>query len=166
MPVETASGAVIGLVSVGITTSAIKEKLGRRAPAVLLPAGLGLLLAAAGSWLLNRRLRRQTHGLGPAEMTRMDEYHDAVLHSVREGLVVADRDGRVTLINDEGRRLLGADTGLPPEIAALLDSRTPVADEPVLAADRLLVANSASSASRTRSSEPCSPCATTPSCGR
>lgn len=141
VPVENASGTVIGLVSVGITTSAIKEKLWHRAPAVLIPAALGLLLAAAGSWLLNRRLRRQTHGLGPAEMTRMYEYHDAVLHSVREGLVVADRDGRVTLINDEGRRLLGTDTELPPEIAALLDSRTPVADEPVLAGDRLLVAN-------------------------
>jgi two-component system CitB family sensor kinase len=139
VPIESATGTVIGLVSVGITTSAIKEKLWHRAPAVLLPAGLGLLLAAAGSWLLNRRLRRQTHGLGPAEMTRMYEYHDAVLHSVREGLVVADRDGRVTLINDEGRRLLGTD--LPPEIATLLGSRTPVADEPVLAGDRLLVAN-------------------------
>jgi two-component system, CitB family, sensor kinase len=139
VPVRNAQGAVIGLVSVGITTNAIKEKLWHRAPAVLLPAGLGLLLAAAGSWLLNRRLRRQTHGLGPAEMTRMYEYHDAVLHSVREGLVVADRDGHVTLINDEGRRLLG--TSLPPEIAALLDSRTSVADEPVLAGDRLLVAN-------------------------
>jgi two-component system, CitB family, sensor kinase len=142
VPVRDASGRVIGLVSVGITTDAIRERLWSRAPAVLIPAALGLLLAAAGSWLLNRRLRRQTHGLGPAEMTRMYEYHDAVLHSVREGLVVADRDGRITLINDEGRRLLGTTgTGLPPEIAALLDSRTPVADEPVLAGDRLLVAN-------------------------
>jgi two-component system CitB family sensor kinase len=141
VPVVNAKGAVIALVSVGITTSAIKEKLWQRAPAVLLPAGFGLLLAAAGSWLLNRRLRRQTHGLGPAEMTRMYEYHDAVLHSVREGLVVADRDGHVTLINDEARRLLGPDDDLPPEIAALLHSRTSAADEPVLAGDRLLVAN-------------------------
>jgi two-component system CitB family sensor kinase len=147
VPVRDAAGTVIGLVSVGITTEAIKEKLLRRVPAVLVPAALGLLLAAAGSWLLNRRLRRQTHGLGPAEMTRMYEYHDAVLHSVREGLVVVDREGRVTLINDEGRRLLGlpvdgpADPDLPPEIRALLDSRAPTADEPVLARDRLLVAN-------------------------
>lgn len=152
VPVRNPGGAVIGLVSVGITTEAINQKLLRRAPAVLVPAALGLLLAAAGSWLLNRRLRRQTHGLGPAEMTRMYEYHDAVLHSVREGLVVVDRDGRVTLVNDEGRRLLGlaadapvdrpvADLGLPREISALLGSRTATADEPVLARDRLLVAN-------------------------
>jgi two-component system CitB family sensor kinase len=147
VPVRSDRGAVIALVSVGITTEAINQKLLRRAPAVLVPASLGLLLAAAGSWLLNRRLRRQTHGLGPAEMTRMYEYHDAVLHSVGEGLVVVDRDGRVTLINDEGRRLLGRssddpeDRDLPPEITALLVSRTATADEPVLAGDRLLVAN-------------------------
>ncbi|MET0422722.1 MAG: sensor histidine kinase, partial [Actinoplanes sp.] len=140
----TDGGVVIALVSVGIITKTINQNLLRRTPAVAIPTALALLLAAAGSWLLSRRLRRQTHGLGPAEMTRMYEYHDAVLHSVREGLVVADRAGRVTLVNDEGRRLLGL-TGdaldMPPEIGELLASKTAVADEPVLAGDRVLVAN-------------------------
>ncbi|MBU2664966.1 sensor histidine kinase [Actinoplanes bogorensis] len=161
VPVER-DGRVIALVSVGITTRALNQKLLSRTPAVAVPTALALLIAAAGSWLLSRRLRRQTHGLGPAEMTRMYEYHDAVLHSVREGLVVADRTGRVTLVNDEGRRLLGL-TGAPPvatpdapaasldtpveslvmpsEIGELLASKTPVADAPVLAGDRVLVAN-------------------------
>ncbi|HET6479749.1 MAG TPA: sensor histidine kinase [Actinoplanes sp.] len=137
-------GAVIALVSVGITTEAINRRLLSRTPAVAVPTVLALLLAAAGSWLLSRRLRRQTHGLGPAEMTRMYEYHEAVLHSVREGLVVADRAGRVTLVNDEARRLLGlTDDALdmPPEISELLASKTAVADEPVLAGDQVLVAN-------------------------
>jgi two-component system CitB family sensor kinase len=127
VPVRDESGKVVALVSVGITTDAINQKLLSRAPTVLLPTALALLLAAAGSWLLSRRLRRQTHGLGPAEMTRMYEYHDAVLHSVREGLVVVDRAGRVTLVNDEARRLLDLPDDapmtaleLPREVAALL----------------------------------------------
>ncbi|MBM2622814.1 sensor histidine kinase [Actinoplanes sp. LDG1-06] len=143
VPVER-DGRVIALVSVGITTKALNRKVLSRTPAVAVPTALALLIAAAGSWLLSRRLRRQTHGLGPAEMTRMYEYHDAVLHSVREGLVVADRTGRVTLVNDEGRRLLGLtddSLDMPPEIGDLLASKTPVADEPVLAGDRVLVAN-------------------------
>ena len=37
-----------------------------RLPAVAAATAAALLLAAAGSWLLSRRLRRQTHGLGPA----------------------------------------------------------------------------------------------------
>jgi two-component system CitB family sensor kinase len=148
VPVRDQTGTVIALVSVGITTDAINARLLRRAPAVAVPTALALLLAAAVSWLLSRRLRRQTHGLGPAEMTRMYEYHDAVLHSVREGLVVVDRDGRVTLVNDEARELLGlpmdapvADVVLPPEIGLLLTSGAAAADEPVLAGDRVLVAN-------------------------
>ncbi|BCB88994.1 hypothetical protein Psuf_063070 [Phytohabitans suffuscus] len=81
----------------------------------------------------------------------MYEYYDAVLHSVREGLVVVDRGGRVALVNDEGRRLLGLPEGvadrrldeldLPPAVGDLLASGRPAADEPLLAGDRVLVAN-------------------------
>jgi two-component system, CitB family, sensor kinase len=152
VPVRAGDGTIIGMVSVGITTDAINSKLWRQ---VLVLAGAtvaALILAAAGAWLLSRRLRRQTHGLGPAEMTRMYEYYDGVLHAVREGLVVVDRDLRVTLINDEGRRLLGvpqdapadrplADLDLPAEAAALIASGRDTVDEVVLAGDRVLVAS-------------------------
>ena len=36
----------------------------------------------------------------------MYDYYDAVLHAVREGLLLVDGDGRVRLVNDECRRLL------------------------------------------------------------
>ena len=45
-------------------------------------------------------------GSGEAEITRMYEYYSAVLHAVREGLLLLDDDGRVQLVNDEARRLL------------------------------------------------------------
>ena len=152
VPVRDSNGKIIGLVSVGITTEAINRKLWQQVPAVAGATAAALLLAGAGAWLLSRRLRRQTHGLGPAEMTRMYEYYDGVLHAVREGLVVVDRDRRVTLINDEGRRLLGvpenapndqplADLDLPAEAAALIASGRVTVDEPVLAGERVLVAS-------------------------
>ena len=153
VPVRAADSKIIGLVSVGITTKAINQKLWQQAPVMAAATGAALLLAAAGSWLLSRRLRRQTHGLGPAEMTRMYEYYDGVLHAVREGLVVVDRNHRVTLVNDEGRRLLGmpvnnapadrplAELDLPAEAAALIASGRDTVDEPVLAGERVLVAS-------------------------
>ncbi|BAL91070.1 putative two-component system sensor kinase [Actinoplanes missouriensis 431] len=131
---EPGTRTVIGLVSVGITTAAINRSLLARLPAVATATGGALLLAAGGSWLLSRRLRRQTHGLGPAEMTRMYEYYDAVLHAVREGLIVVDRNGHVELINDEARRLLDFGGDLPAEIKSVMGE-----DEPVLAGDRILV---------------------------
>ena len=70
-------------------------------------AGLGaLVVGLAGAVLISRRLRRQTHGLGEREITRMYEYYRAVLQAVREGLLLVDAEGRVQLVNDEARRLL------------------------------------------------------------
>ncbi|MFE2374642.1 SpoIIE family protein phosphatase [Streptomyces sp. NPDC059398] len=144
-------GRVVGLVSVAITVAKVQSAVDRQMP-VLLGAGAGTLVLAAGSSVLvSRRLRRQTHGLGPAEMTRMYEHHDAVLHAVREGVVIVDQDGRLLLANDEARRLLElpadaegrqvAELGLTPGLTELLGSLRPASDEVHRAGDRLLGVN-------------------------
>ncbi|WP_328324045.1 MULTISPECIES: SpoIIE family protein phosphatase [unclassified Streptomyces] len=150
-PVTGPHGRVVALVSVAITVSKVQNEVNSHLP-VLLAAAAGVLLLAAGSSLLvSRRLRRQTHGLGPAEMTRMYEHHDAVLHAVREGVVIVDQDGRLLLANDEARRLLElpadaegrqiADLGLAAGVAELLGSLRPASDEVHRAGDRLLGVN-------------------------
>jgi two-component system CitB family sensor kinase len=153
VPVRAEDGTIIGLVSVGIATRAVNRRLLAQAPTIAAATIAALILAGAGAWLLSRRLRRQTHGLGPMQMTRMYEYYDAVLHSVREGLVVVDQDRRIALINDEGRRLLGladgepvvdrwaTDLDVPDGVRELLASGREAHDDPVLAGDRLVVAN-------------------------
>ena len=57
--------------------------------------------------MINARLRRHTHGMNAAELSRMHDYHQAALHAVREGLLMLDGQRRVALINDGGRELLG-----------------------------------------------------------
>ena len=64
--------------------------------------------------LIRRRLRMQTGGLAPDQLRLMYEHHDAVLHSVREGLIVVE-DSRPVLVNDEARRLLGVRSGTPDD---------------------------------------------------
>lgn len=146
-------GDVVALVSAGITLRAVSDELGRQLP-VLALAALGVLaLAVAGSALVSRRLARVTHGLGPEELARMYTYYDAVLHSVREGLLLLDADARVQLANDEACRLLGVtqdavgapigEAGLPPGLAAALASGRDLRDEIHLASDRVLVVSSA-----------------------
>jgi two-component system CitB family sensor kinase len=153
VPVRAEDGTIIGLVSVGIATRAVNRRLLAQAPTIAAATIAALILAGVGAWLLSRRLRRQTHGLGPVQMTRMYEYYDAVLHSVREGLVVVDQDRRIALINDEGRRLLGLADGepvvdrwaseldVPDGVRELLAAGREAHDDPVLAGDRLVVAN-------------------------
>ena len=145
------NGRVVGLVAVGRTVAAVARDLTRQLPVVLGAVALALVLAAAGSYLVSRWLRRTTHDLGPAELARRNEYYDAVLHAVREGMLLLDRDGRVQLVNDEARRLLdlpdealGARVdalGLPAPLGDALAVGVVRADEIHLTADRIVVVN-------------------------
>ncbi|MFI9600418.1 SpoIIE family protein phosphatase [Streptomyces sp. NPDC052043] len=151
VPVQAPDGKVVGLVSAGITTRNAGGLADRQLPVVLGAAAVALALATAGTALVTRRLLRQTHGLGPQEMTRMYEHHDAVLHSVREGVIIVGDDGRLLLANDEAHRLLDLpddaerrhvlDLGLTPETADLLASGRIATDEVHLVGDRLLAVN-------------------------
>ncbi|MFI5523213.1 SpoIIE family protein phosphatase [Streptomyces platensis] len=128
---------------------------------VLLGSAAGvLLLVAGGAALAGRRLRRQTGGVRPAEMRRRYDHHDAVLHAVREGVLIIGGDGRLLLANDEARRLLElpadaerrpvTDLGLEPQLSALLASGRAATDEVLLAGDRLLAVNVRPTAPRGR----------------
>ncbi|MFF5012975.1 SpoIIE family protein phosphatase [Streptomyces sp. NPDC001165] len=148
VPVRGPDGSVIAIVSVPVTVETVQQRVNRQLPFLLGGAATALVVAAGGSGLVSRRLRRQTHGLGPTEMTRMYEHHDAVLHAVREGVLIVGGDGRLLLANDEARRLLDlpadterrhiTDLGLDEDLAGLLASDRPATDEVYLAADRLL----------------------------
>jgi two-component system, CitB family, sensor kinase len=150
VPVQNGS-TIVALVAVGITTAAIERSLWPSLIAIAIAAGVVLAAGAVGAWAISRRLNRQTHGLGEREMTRMFEYYDAVLHAVREGLVLLDQAGRVQLVNDEARELLGLELGvvgqrvgelkLPePMIDSVLGEGT-VTDEIHLVGPRMLVVN-------------------------
>ncbi|WP_370409479.1 SpoIIE family protein phosphatase [Streptomyces fradiae] len=151
VPVRDDRGAVVGMVSSGIEVETVGQAVEGRLPLLLGAAAGGLALAVGGAGLVSARLRRQTHGLGPAEMTRLKEHHEAVLHSVKEGVVIVAGDGRLLLANDEARRLLKLpedaerrhvrELGLEPRTAALLLSGRAATDEVHLAGDRLLAVN-------------------------
>jgi sensor histidine kinase regulating citrate/malate metabolism len=124
--VPAGDGKVLGRVAVDVTRVAVARGLDRQVPALLLAALAALLLAAAGTALISRRLRRQTHGLGPDELARMYVFHDAVLHAVREGLLLLDLRGRLLLAGDEACRLLELPAGWAGRRLAELGLPTPM----------------------------------------
>ncbi|WWR55030.1 SpoIIE family protein phosphatase [Streptomyces sp. SCSIO 30461] len=151
VPVKDSNGSVVAIVSSVVTVEKVQDWVNQQLPVLFGGAVGSIVLAAGGSALVSRRLRRQTHGLGPAEMTRMYEHHDAVLHAVREGVLIVGGDGRLLLANDEAHRLLDlpgdaehrsvSGLGLGDELAGLLTSEQPATDEVHLAGDRLLAVN-------------------------
>ncbi|MFE7558709.1 ATP-binding protein [Kitasatospora sp. NPDC057500] len=150
-PVLDERHRVVALVSAGITVQSISERLRGPLLALVGVAAGALALGGAGTYLANSRLRRHTHGMGPAELSHLYEYHQATLHAVREGLVLLDRDHRVVLCNDAARELLGlegavegrpvAGLGLPAALVAAVSGAEPVRDEVHLTAERVVVLN-------------------------
>lgn len=146
------NGRVIGMVSAGITVRVIGDRLAAQLVVLGWFAAGALALGGAGTYVVNARLRRHTHGMNAAELSRMYDYHQAALHGVREGLLMLDGQRRITLINDAGRELLGlegkirgtgvADLGLPAPLTGALLADGPRVDEVHLTADRVLVVNS------------------------
>lgn len=153
-------GRVVGLVSAGIGVDTITEQLRRQVVLLLGVAGGALALGGLGTYVINARLRRHTHGMNAAELSTMHDYHQAALHAVREGLLMLDGQQRVALVNDgarellglrdtadspgEGQRVLGrsvAELGLPPALTCALLAAEPRVDEVHLTADRVVVVN-------------------------
>ncbi|GGL38792.1 sensor histidine kinase [Phycicoccus endophyticus] len=153
VPVRDDDGPVVGLVSVGIGKEAVNARLAGELPPLLAAGAVAGVLAAVGSTLITRRVRRQTRGLRAAQLQAMHDHHDAVLHSVTEGLVLLDPAGRVRLANDEARRLLRlggdpagravADLGLPATLVAAMSDADVREDDLHVHAGRVLVLNKA-----------------------
>ncbi|MFJ8226528.1 ATP-binding protein [Streptomyces griseus] len=146
-------GRIVGLVSAGITVDRVSSQVRDQLGALALAAGGALALGGAGTYVINARLRRHTHGMNAAELSRLHDYHQATLHAVREGLLMLDGRRRIALVNDAGRELLGLEPdaeavgrtvdelALPaPLTGALLASEARV-DELHLTADRVVVVN-------------------------
>lgn len=144
---------VVGLVAVGVRRARVDDAMLALLPDILVWVGVVALLSGLGTWYVAQRVRRQTLGLKADELARMAAHHDAVLHAVREGLVIVGRDGAVQLVNDEARRLLGLDAdavgrpvrdlALAPSLVAMLTSRGRHADSLHAGAGRILLVSSA-----------------------
>ncbi|CAM3899484.1 ATP-binding protein [Tsukamurella ocularis] len=139
-PVLGNDGAVVGLVSVGISTETVAEAARRTLLLLVGLAALALAIGVVGSGLLARRWRRLTLGLEPEEMAELIREQNAVLYSGSEGVIAIDAQGVVRVINDRARELLGvtaeagtplADLGLTERVAGVVDTPTEV---PVAAA--------------------------------
>lgn len=174
-PVRDGAGKIRALVGAGITINKISGRIRQQVAGAALTTLLGLSVGVAGTYLVGTRLRRHTHGLGSTELSRMYEYHEAILHAVREGLLLVDANGRLTLCNDGARDLLGlpteadadatvnetADTGvegrqvtelgLPPSLTELLAAGENRTDEIHLTGERVLLVNAAVVRSGSRS---------------
>ncbi|MEU4738949.1 sensor histidine kinase [Actinosynnema sp. NPDC023658] len=111
VPVIGDGGTVIGLVAAGRQAPGFWDGVLDSPDNALRLLGVALVIGVTGSLLLARRVKNQTLGLEPHEITALVEYREALLHGIKEGVVALDPQHRITLVNDHARDLLA----LPPE---------------------------------------------------
>jgi two-component system CitB family sensor kinase len=150
-PIFDAAGNVIGQVSVGIVETrvagAVRQQIAEIATYSAIALGVGALVAL----FMARTLKRSTFGLEPSEIGSLLQDREAMLHGIREGVIGFDAKQRITIINDEARRLLGL-TGsvigqsltemIPPgRLRDVLTGSSEGSDQSILTDDALLVVN-------------------------
>ncbi|MEU2420676.1 sensor histidine kinase [Streptomyces sp. NPDC007851] len=107
VPLYDSKHRIIGAVSVGIAYNSVRARLLSTIPGLFAYAGGALAAGALAAWLISRRVQRQTRDLAFSDISALLAEREAMLHGIREGVVALDRGGRIRLLNDEARRLLG-----------------------------------------------------------
>ncbi|MFJ5636790.1 ATP-binding protein [Streptomyces goshikiensis] len=107
VPLLAADGEIVGAVSVGIAYDSVRDRLLGAIPGLLAYSGGALAAGALAACLLSRRIQRQTRDLAFSDIAGLLAEREAMLHSIREGVIALDPGGRIRLVNDEAARLLG-----------------------------------------------------------
>jgi two-component system CitB family sensor kinase len=150
-PILGPQGFVIGEVSAGILEREVSNQLWDELPSLLLYFACALAIGFVASLMLARRLKRSTFGLELDEIAALVQEREAMLHGIREGVITLDPAGRVTLVNDEARRLIpfeGDPVGQPVEqmvshrrLSDLLSGRMSGNDRVVVTDEHILMVN-------------------------
>ncbi|MGF9917628.1 sensor histidine kinase [Paenibacillus ehimensis] len=107
VPVRAGNGDVIGIVSVGFLVDDINRWDDVYQWRILLISLAALVVAMAGAVVIARGVRRSIHGLEPEEIGTLYMEKKAILESIREAILAVDRNGLITLANQQTLRILG-----------------------------------------------------------
>ncbi len=105
-PVFGPDGRQVGVVLVGILMQYVHDAVTQAQMILLLVMIIGMAVGTIGALLLARETKGVLFGLEPTVIAKRLEERSIILQSVREAIMAVDRNGVITLLNEEGKRLL------------------------------------------------------------
>ncbi|EJQ41380.1 hypothetical protein IEE_04624 [Bacillus cereus BAG5X1-1] len=105
IPVFSETGEQLGAVAVGISADNVKERVKESRHIMYIGVGVGVLVGIIGAILLARHIKKSLFGLEPHRIAKILEERNTMLQSVKEGIIAVDKEAKVTLINNEAKRL-------------------------------------------------------------
>lgn len=93
VPILSGDGDVLAVASVSEAYPSVWDLLSGAGERLLIYLGLGAALGMVASWLLSRRSKKHTRSLEVAEIANLADHREALLHSIREGVIAVNNDG-------------------------------------------------------------------------
>jgi len=95
----------VGAVAVGLLQSGVDRAVVSVRKRIALGGFIGFAAGVLGALYLAGRIKRILMGMEPQEISTVLQQRNAMLHSVREGIIGVNQDLVVTLVNEEAMRL-------------------------------------------------------------
>jgi len=106
-PIYDDNNKQIGAVAVGMLynkfDNEVYTKIYKFIPIII----IGLILGASGAIALSYNIKKAIFGLEPEEIAIILKQKEIVIENIKEGIVSLDRNGHITLFNEEAGRILG-----------------------------------------------------------
>jgi two-component system, CitB family, sensor kinase len=109
-------GKQIGAVAVGSPINEVYSEIYSKIDQFIPFIVIGLFLGVIGATILSSNIKKAILGLEPEEIAWILKEKEAVIESVKEGIMAVDKKGRITLFNKEAGEILGLtkdDVGKP-----------------------------------------------------
>ena len=97
---------IIGVVSVGYLLEAVDKVIAQYQQKILLMILTLLGVGVVGALLIARGVKRAILGLEPREIAQLYKERNAILESIREGVIAINSQGVITMMNQEASAIL------------------------------------------------------------
>ncbi len=98
-PIRNEQGDIIGIISVGFLKENISTIFFQYVDNIALIVLVAIVLGILGSGILARTIKKQLFNLEPAEIASLFTERNALIESVREGIIMVDANGIITTVN-------------------------------------------------------------------
>jgi len=105
-PILNKKGEIIGVSSVGFLMVDVKKRILTYKEEIIGLAFLLLLIGILAAYFIARRIKKKMFGLEPEEISYVIKEKEAILESIRDGIVAVNRDYRVLSMNKRAREIL------------------------------------------------------------
>ncbi|MGW6300982.1 ATP-binding protein [Peribacillus butanolivorans] len=105
-PIFDKDGKIIGIVSVGFLVNDVRAQIFKDLSKEMIVSLVAIMISIVGSYMLAKSIRKDTLGLEPFEIANLYKEKNAVLHSVKEGIIAIDQNGLITSMNQPAKKLL------------------------------------------------------------